>query len=77
MNYSLRALKKRVFNPQLLLMPSTVCKFSAHQIDSATFQCGYIFCQYCLRLPSEDNRMVCTLAINDHNTYDFEGLEGM
>lgn len=36
-------------------------------------QCYY--CAYCLRLPSEDNRMVCTLAINDHNTYDFDGLE--
>ena len=74
MNYSLVALKKRVFNPQLRVMPSTVCKFSAHQIDSATFQCGYISCHYCLLLPSEDNRMVCTLAINDHNTYDFDGL---
>ena len=76
MDYSLRALKKRVFMPNVMINPNTLCKFSAHQIDSiALLPCDHFRCHYCVRLPSEENRMFCTLAITDGNVYNFQGLE--
>lgn len=76
MNYSLRALKKRVFMPNVAINSNTVCKFSAHQIDSIAMPpCNHVRCHYCVSLPSEENRMFCTLAITAGNVYDFQGLE--
>ena len=76
MNYSLRALKKRVFMPNVVINLNTLCKFSAHQIDSIAMPpCSHVRCHYCVSLPSGENRMFCTLAITAGNVYNFEGLE--